>query len=353
MDKKQYDHFLTSTNYAAIVMKQQLMPVEGMDNGTAIIYPPTFADVGYNIDKLQTGDNPRDKDDKSPPNVCLIDSVGSQANRMEPVFKEEAYKGLVPQISVHVKTKETDENVDLLDAGHRIADAIARFSELAPEIDEAFLAAKNRNAEPLARLSPTSLVFGCWDSRGSGVKLPRVIRSTIRATNVYPLTRSAQYVPAMNYTEAGVLTEDEAKKGSEQGFGHVPSTDDPGGVLLDENSAVLKEGVLSLSALRALAAEDDETTLALRRYILGLSLVAFTTSQESLLRMGCELTPNPDVPATWELVKSNGEREQFSLTHDEALEFAQAAAAEFGVAEERVAEFNPKKAKESLKAKKK
>jgi CRISPR-associated protein Csb1 len=38
------------------------------------VFPPTYADIGYNIDLLS--------DDTK---VCTIDSVGSEANRMEPV----------------------------------------------------------------------------------------------------------------------------------------------------------------------------------------------------------------------------------------------------------------------------
>lgn len=337
-----FDNLLTSPAIAAIVMRQPLKPVEGDD---AVIYPPTFADVGYNIDTIDHNGSAN----KS--NVCLIDSVGSQANRMEPIFKNPPYAKLVPQIQIHIKTKEADKMVHLFDAGHRIADAVARCSELLGEINDAFKQAQAGDCEPLARLAPTSLVFGVWDSRGTQVKMPRVVRSTIRALNVHKLTRSAQYTPAMNYSQAGVLSEEEAKKGSEQGFSHVPAPATLGGVLLDAESRVIREAVLSLSALRALRAATDETTLRLRRYILGLSLVMFTAPQEALLRMGCELTADPDNPAVWEQVDCAGKREQFTLSHADALAFAQAAANEFGVAEGRTVEFSVKMAKESLKKK--
>ena len=57
----------------ALHLKQKLVPVEG-EGG--VIFPPTYADIGYNIDTLSDGTK-----------VCTIDSVGSQANRMEPIFK--------------------------------------------------------------------------------------------------------------------------------------------------------------------------------------------------------------------------------------------------------------------------
>jgi CRISPR-associated protein Csb1 len=43
----------------------------------------------YNIDTLSDGTR-----------VCTIDSVGSQANRMEPIFKAPPYSQLVPQIDI-------------------------------------------------------------------------------------------------------------------------------------------------------------------------------------------------------------------------------------------------------------
>lgn len=342
MKSNRFDNLLSSPAIAAIVMRQPLKPVEGDD---AVIYPPTFADVGYNIDTLNSEDSSEHN------NVCLVDSVGSQANRMEPLFKNEPYSDLVPQIQIHVKTKEVDTMVHLFDAGHRIADAVARCTGMIGEINDAFLKVRSGDSEPLARLAPTSLVFGVWDSRGTQVKLPRVVRSTIRALNVHELTRSAQYTPALNYSQAGVLNEKEAEKGSVQGFSHVPAPATLGGVLLSEDSKVIREAVLSLSALRSLRAETDEGTLKLRRYILGLSLVMFTAPQEALLRMGCELTADPDNPATWEQVACSGERDTFVLSHDDALEYAKAAAKDFGVAEDRTVEFDVKKAKDSLKKK--
>ena len=51
--------------------------------------------VGYNIDKLSDGTK-----------VVTIDSVGSQANRMEPIFKRPPYSSLVPQIEIELHSKE-------------------------------------------------------------------------------------------------------------------------------------------------------------------------------------------------------------------------------------------------------
>jgi CRISPR-associated protein Csb1 len=346
-----FDNIIQDDTIAAIVMRQYLKPVEG--ETPTVIFPPTYANIGYNIDTFdQTGEIK---------NVCAIDSVGSQANRMEPLFKKPPYNELVPQITVEVRKPATKaqsqgdliEEVNLLDAGHRIADAVVRFSDKAVEINEAFNAIKKGNAVPLAKISPTSLVFGCWDSRGSSVKLPRIVRSTIKAFNVLKLTRAAQYVPATEHYEEAFekLSDKERNKFADAGMGHVPSTGAPGGVLLDSKSEVIKETVVSLSALRSLQTGDDSNAIRLRRYIFGLSLVAITTPQEPLLRMGCELTADPEKPPKWELVHCNGTRELLVVSYDEALPFAQAAAREFEIGESKTFVFDSKKANEALKEK--
>ena len=48
---------------------------------------------------------------------------------MEPIFKREPYNSLVPQVIIEAG----ERRVNLLDAGHRAADAIVRFSGLAVE----------------------------------------------------------------------------------------------------------------------------------------------------------------------------------------------------------------------------
>ena len=345
---RKFDKLIEDKSNAAIVMRQHLKPVEGEN---AIIFPPTYAGIGYNIDSIESS--------RTLKNVCIIDSVGSQANRMESVFKEESYCQLIPRIKIEIRKPATKneaegellETIDLLDAGHRIADAVARFSDGANDIEEAFQDAKKGNVLRLSKLSPTSLVFGCWDSRGSAVKLPRIVRSTIRALNVHKLTRSAQYVPATECYEYTFekLGEKERKKFADAGLGHVPSTGVTGGVILDSDSQILRESVLSLSALRALHVEHNEIQIKLRRYIFGLSLVAFTALQEPLLRMGCELTADPDKPTLWEIVSCDGKRINFTCSQNIALEYAQTVSEDFGIDEARTFTFDPKKATEALK----
>src|SRR5690242_16227985 len=100
-----FDQYLSDAGPAALVIREHLMPVEGPDG---VLFPATFAagdgfPGGYNIDP------PPSKDQAwGIPNVCLIDSVGSQANRIEPIFMQEEYQSLVPQIVVQAGEKEVN-----------------------------------------------------------------------------------------------------------------------------------------------------------------------------------------------------------------------------------------------------
>jgi len=341
MKVDRFDEWLKDdADAAALVMRQWLVPVEGKD---AVIFPPTYAEpkgtregewLGYNIDTFDDGSN-----------VCQIDSVGSQANRMEPIFKRDKYKHLVPQVVV----KAGDKKVDLLDAGHRAADAIVRFSTLGPELHEAFTAfCDSGDAEPLARIAPTSIVFGSWDSRATQAKLPRLVRSVVRAFGVNVMHRSAQYS-----TIAGEILEDgEAEvttegPESELGLAHVPAVRTHGGVqVLGE---IRRDASLNLEVLRALAASaGDGDTLSLRRYILGLALVSLTALQETALREGCQLVPDTDRRPEWQLVKHDGARDTVAVDHQQTLDFATVTAKAFGVAKAKQAQFNAALARDVL-----
>ena len=131
---------------SALVYREFLAPAEGRGEP---FFPPTFAGEeggsGYNIDTLSDGSR-----------VALVDSHGAQANRIEPLFKDPPLAALVPKVTVTAG----DKTVDLLDAGHRAADAIVRFSSLAGTLNDAFRAWRDRaDARPLAKVAPTSLVL--------------------------------------------------------------------------------------------------------------------------------------------------------------------------------------------------
>jgi CRISPR-associated protein Csb1 len=182
--------------------------------------------------------------------------------------------------------------------------------------------------------------------------LPRLIASTIRAFNVRPLHRSAQFNPATDYIGSKLLDEppDKATKDAyaERGFVHVPATWTHGGIIAD--GGILRTATLSLAALRLLqAGKDADQTLALRRYILGLSLVAFTYTPSGYLRQGCLLVVNPDQPGEFVEVHSNGKREPCTIRHDDALKYATEVATAFGVGESKTVPFETERAKRDVK----
>jgi len=343
-DLKQHDGWLQDDSpAAALVMRQWLLPVEGRE---AVIFPPTYAApaatpkeewLGYNIDRFDNGTT-----------VCQIDSVGAQANRMEPIFKREPYRALVPQICV----KAGEVQTSILDAGHRAADAMVRHSELHDELEEAFRAwQKDGNAVPLAKVAPTSFVFGAFDSRATRARAPRIVRSVVRAFGAEVLHRSATFIPPVEYVREGILDEPGGKAQqdamSEQGFAHVPATWKHGGVIV--HGEIRRDAAINLVALRALGGpKQGGDPLPVRRYVLGLSLVAFTAPQETFLREGCQLVPDTEHASEWRMVRHDGEHDQLDVAHEQALGYATAAAQAFGVGESRTVNFNSASAKKAM-----
>ena len=346
-DLSKFDHYLNDDGPAALVVREYLMPVEGTDG---VLFPATFAagdnfPGGYNIDGDPNGTN-----------VCLIDSVGSQANRIEPIFTKEKYAGLIPQIVV----KAGDKLISIVDAGHRAGDAIIRCSSLKETIDNAFLASLRGDAEPLAKIAPTSLVFGVWNSRGekgTQEKRPRLIASTIRAFNVRKLSRSAVYNAPVDYSTFEVFSEEDKQKAegdsknplSKRGFVNALASGTHGGVIA--TGGIRRDATLGLAALRLLGAGSVKKTLALRRYILGLALTAFTHNPSGYLRQGCLLVLDPDKASDREFVEvyPTGERKPTTITHETAFKFAADAANEFGVGESKTVDFDKERAKKDVK----
>jgi CRISPR-associated protein Csb1 len=323
-----FDKWLTDAGPAALVVREYLVPVEGADG---VLFPATFAagddfEGGYNINKFADGTS-----------VCLVDSVGSQANRLEPLFLKDGYGGLVPQVVI----KAGEKRVNLLEAGHRAADAIVRCSALQGEFREAFKAVQKGNAGPLAKLAPTSLVFGAWDSRDTQAKLPRLIASTIMAFNVRKLTRSAQFVPAVDYVDEGLLSEPEDLKDAagkvkgkhpfaQRGYVHVPASNSHGGVIAD--GGIRRDATLHLAALRLLSGgASGEETIALRRYVLGLALTAFTAAPGGYLRQGCHLVLDDGKTREFKEVYADGAHKDAMVKHEDALAYAKVAAKAFGI----------------------
>ena len=323
---------------SALVMREYLAPVEGADMP---FFPPTFAgtskgdESSYCIDPLKDGTR-----------VCLIDTVGSQANRMEPLFMVEPYSRLVPQVTI---TTDDGQTRNLCEFGHRAGDAFLRHSDIYGRFSSALEAKKGGNDEPLAKVAPTSLVFGVWDSRETQVKAPRIVSSVIRAYDIEELTRSAQYFPPVDY-RTNLLGEASNKadndRRSQEGFNEKPSTNVPGGIVA--KGGIRRDVVVNLAALRKLSGGGQDVVL--RKYILGLALVSATCATDMDLRQGCNLTRDPAKgDPVWEAVYPDGRREKVELDCKQALAFAEESAAAFGVGNGMDGRFEPKRAKDTLK----
>ena len=351
--RKLIDGWLEPDGPVALHLRQKLLPVEADENG--VIFPPTYADIGYNIDTLADGTL-----------VATIDSVGSQANRLEPIFKSTGkdqngnelnpLASLVPQIEIVLhKAGGKVEKRSLLDLAHRAADAVVLASPtLAPEIAKAFEALRNTgNAAPLAAIAPTSLVFGVWDSRGgTGEKRPRLVRSIIRAWDVEVLHSAAQFNSvwkALSEEQKNDLVAEEKKKGklklSDVGLKDAPATfrktdkipqfvggaPNPaarilGGVRV--KGSIERDVTINLVALRGIRGKDDSETNEVQKYLLGLALLAATADIELFLREGCLLRyANDD---NWKQVPRRGDPTDIKLpSQDQLFAYAVAAAAPF------------------------
>ncbi len=338
----QFDDWLKDDGPVALVIRQYLIPATQPDD---VIFPPSYA----NPSKKEDDPPVYNIDGEGPASVCVIDSIPSQANRLEPVFASEKYRALVPQINIKFKDGLTRS---LLEIGHRITDAALRGTNLWPEVRAALGDFRNNNATTLARLAPTSLVFGAWDSRDSQVKIPRLINSIIRARNVVKLRRSAQYVPAINYEREGLLPADLDKKPADYGLADVPSVHMIGGIQV--NGEIVRDAWLNLASLRCLRGTSADETLKLQRYILGLCLIAMAAEPDLNLRQGCLLTLNPGKPPSSQTVTRAGGRTDAKFDPKEAAGFAKLAAEDFGVAQRAMdtVDFDPKILKKWLDANK-
>jgi CRISPR-associated protein Csb1 len=312
---------------AAIVGDEWLRPVDGHGS---VIFPPSYAGARPREGTYNVDDTPNGK-------TAIIDSIPSQANRIEPLFRKPPYDQLVPQITI----KAGDEQCNLLEVGHRAADAFVRYSELGDEVEKAFRSYKLGNANELAKLAPTTIIFGGWDSRDTQAKCARIVASEIRAYDVTELRRSSTYIPPVSYKDLGLLGEGYSNDElSELGFLHNPATHQLGGILV--RGEIHRKTVLNLTTLRDVGGDDK-----LHRYLLGLALVAFTHAQPYNLRQGCLLVR--DKQPVMKLVSYDGTETAAPLETSAVLAYAQNAAKEFGVGKSRTVEFDPDAADAAIK----
>lgn len=381
----QYDYLLKDdADVAAIVIRERLRPVNG---ARGVFFPPTFAATGrgksdYQIDRFgPRADDPEGaQKDGVIANRCTVDSVPSQANRLESRLLK--YSGLcIPKVMI-TGSRVGQGSIDLLEVGHRVGDAVVRYSKkVNVTIDgkeeekdgfESFEAALQDyvkgDAAPLASLAPTSLVFGHWDSRDSATKKStkskarRLIRSEIVAFNVQKVTKRSQYWSSIDpevsqeleqiLKDAKEAAQDDPNSknpASQLGMTDVPAPESPGGVIafgpVERTTIVALSGVRAIATFKASTGAgvkeiDADKTLALRRYLFALALASAADPGVWDLREGCILvregkTENEKIVAdpnafTAVTVEHTGKEDTFTLpANGAARNFLEVAAKAF------------------------
>jgi CRISPR-associated protein Csb1 len=261
-----------------------------------------------------------------------------------------------------------------LEVGHRVGDAALRYTANRgfEQFAQALRAFVGGDAGPLARLAPTSLVFGHWDSRDSPTskatksKARRLIRSEIVAYNVARATKRSQYWSSIDpevteelgqilaeAKEAASRNPETKNPASQLGLTDVPAPESPGGVIafgpIERTSIIALSGLRALTAFATPTAEQAadtaapgpaEQTLALRRYLFALALASVADTGVWDLREGCILVRNgkppagnlrdDEAPLTSVLVHHTGEEKPFAVPGSkEADAYLEAAARAF------------------------
>ena len=312
------------------------------------VFPPTYEGGSYATEA-------RYIDGEEVPCV-LLDSVQSQANRMEMALLEdwEAGGAPLPVIAVDFRGDDLPKpfRITSLEAPHRIADALLRDSELDGVLFRQSGPGKQldtvdvRNAAALFELCPTALIFGMWDSTGprggSGVKFQRALVSEIVGLHAKQGRRTSSRIdPAQILRNAGpvyrtldgswTLDPDEAGERNSRGVrpsevnhGNIPPSIADGGFTI---SRAVQTTVLSLPALRRLrfplngTGPDPQVDLAARTALAAQALFAATLVREqgADLRSRCLLYATE--PVVWKLLDRPGdEPRQFDLSSIQARE---------------------------------
>ncbi len=335
---------------AALRRRQRLQPVGGQGDK---IFPPTYPGEGRNPPPRHVYErrrlNGRDV-------WCvLVDSVQSQANRLEECLLQAIGEGLpIPHVVVDFSDAGLDglTRITSLDAPHRVYDAILRDSLLdgTPFMASAdgmrLSKASAEDASALLELSPTALLFGAWHSTGEGgglgAKFARCLVSEIVGVDVpmeeyvtNPRTgevdiRTAGRRTGSRIDPLGVLRKVEVFKGgdgwsttedgagkkakkvrpSEINHGNIAPSIQPLGVTCDHAEHGF---VLSFAALRRLRFGGPDRDAAGRALLAALGLVALAEQDARgyALRSRCDLVCDGRTPL--ERVTPDGAAEPVTL----------------------------------------
>jgi len=348
---------------AAFRCRRKLQPAGGAGDK---VFPPTFAGAVYAVEQRRIPGRP------DPVTCVVLDTVQSQANRMELALQEALDAGRIKIPVVKVDFSEWSPNgtkpeserfiddvgvITSLQAPHRLADAILRDSQTKDgthfrdsEYGKALNSVSQRNATALYRLCPTALIFGMWDSTGPkgglGAKFERAMVSevvgvgaTIQETHKARGVRRdpLEIRKAVPILKAADKSWDIAKPNargvkapSAINHGSVPFDSDNAGTTIEYAEQVT---TLSLIVLRRLCFPADgvpssDADAAGRTVLAALGLCAATLAFETGMALRSRCLIWPDEPMTWELLETPGaEPKKFTLGSREAIALLEAAIA--------------------------
>lgn len=348
---------------AAFRRRQRLQPAGGQGDK---IFPPTYPGGGSNSPARHVFETRRvpQPDGTTAEQICvLIDSVQSQANRLEEALEAAADAGKIALPRIVVDFAQSGLNsvgrISDLVAPHRIFDAILRDSEIdgvafrKTPMGEALRKATQADASAILEASPASLLFGAWNSTGEGggmgAKFARSIVSEIigvgcpveeitdRRTGEVTLRtggrRTGSRIDPLGIVRSvevysgdagwGLSTEAAGKgakrvRPSEINHGNIAPSVDVLGVTCDYCE---QTSVISLAGLRRLsfsgrsnAAKDK----AGRAYLAALGLLALAEGDRNglALRSRCDLVCDGIAPL--QMVKFDGSTVDVSLNVEQA-----------------------------------
>ncbi len=343
---------------SAFRRRRRLQPVGGAGDK---LFPPTYPGEGRNKPPPRHVFERR-RIDGNEIWCVLLDSVQSQANRLEEALLEAARADRIALPRLFVDFASTGLNsigeITSLDAPHRVFDAILRDSLLGETplmkspLGKRLMEATAKDASAILEASPTALLFGVWNSTGEGgglgAKFSRAIVSEIIGVDVPveegpPDTKTGEIEirtsgrrTGSRIDPLGVLRAVEVYKGdagwdvTEQGAGKGakkvrPSEVNHGNIApsvgaLGITCAYAEQTVvITLAGLRRLRFGDSaERDLAGRSLIAALGLVALTEQdvQGYALRSRCDLVC--EGPGPIEKVAFDGTVESVALSRAEA-----------------------------------
>ena len=351
---------------AGLRLRLRLQPMYGQGE---IVFPCTVAGGKYQIS------NRRIPGYDQSVSCAILDSVQSQANRMEDVLLADIRAG-----KLHLPHLETDftgilglekevGKITCFEAPHRIFDAILRDSVDVngvhfPLTDQgkSAIKANSKNATAIFGVSPASLLFGSWDSTGVsgglGEKYTRCVvsevvginleRETLRAgTRIDPLNIAKETFQAVMKSAGAkdavwMALEEKAKakkkkleNSSDINHGSVPWSGENektkemhGGITCDYIQQFTTISFAALRQLHFLVGDKDQSSFA-HAVLAAIALHAAALNVERgwHLRSRCDLVLDDGVTSEWETLGAAPSKEALSsdVTRKVLMESIEAA----------------------------